>query len=142
MSITLLTYAFYKSPYSITSFHYFLIYRYPASLFPLGRMYTRFVAYITALNSSLTIHTIVSFSSHRYPLFHFNAACRTGLCTFPTSYTQCFFYYRIAPTMHFNRCQRTSIFAYSAGTHLFLSTLATLFANALIPFQIWYLYYT
>ena len=42
MSIILLTYAFYKSPYSITYFHYFLIYRYPASLFPLGRMYTRF----------------------------------------------------------------------------------------------------
>ena len=31
----------------IFSFHYFLIYRYPASLFPLGRMYTRFVAYMS-----------------------------------------------------------------------------------------------
>ena len=36
------------------SFHYFLIYRYPASLFPLDKMYTRFVAYITPLQSSLT----------------------------------------------------------------------------------------
>ena len=54
MSKMFLTYAFYESPYSITSFHYFLIYRYPASLFPLDKMYTKFVAYITPLQSTLT----------------------------------------------------------------------------------------
>ena len=48
-----LTYAFYKSLYSITYFHYFLIYRHPASLFPLDKMYTRFVAYITPLQATL-----------------------------------------------------------------------------------------
>ena len=45
--------SFYKSPYSITYFHYFLIYRYPASLFPLDKMYTRFVACITPLRSTV-----------------------------------------------------------------------------------------
>ena len=54
MSIIFLTYAFYEIPNSITYFHYFLIYRYPASLFPLDKMYTGFVAYITPLQSTLT----------------------------------------------------------------------------------------
>ena len=68
---------------------------------------------------SINNHTKVSFSSHCSPLFHFNTAYWTGPCTFPTSYTQCFFYYRIASTMNFNRCQRTSIFTYSAGSTAF-----------------------
>ena len=54
MSIIFLTYTFYEIPNSITYFHYFLIYRYSASLFPLDKMYTRFVAYITPLQSTLT----------------------------------------------------------------------------------------
>ena len=73
------------------------------------------------------------FSSHRCPLFHFNASYRTEPCTFPTSYTQCFFYYRITPTMHFNRCQRTSIFTYSAGNTSFFIDTCHSFCQCFVP---------
>lgn len=57
-----------------------------------------------------------------------NVAYWTGFCTFPASYTQCFFYYRIASTMNFNCCQRTSIFTYSAGnTSFFIDTCHSFF---------------
>ena len=57
----------------------------------------------------------------------------TGLCTFSASYTQCFFYYRIAPTMDFNRCQRTSIFAYSAGNTSFFIDTCHSFCQCFVP---------
>ena len=82
---------------------------------------------------SINNHTNVSFSSHRYPPSHFNASCRTVLCTFPASYTHCFFYYRIAPTMYFNRCQRTSIFAYSAGNTSFFIDTCHSFCQCSVP---------
>ena len=82
---------------------------------------------------SINTHTNVSFSSHRCPLFHFNASYRTEPCTFPTSYTQCFFYYRITPTMHFNRCQRTSIFTYSAGNTSFFIDTCHSFCQCFVP---------
>ena len=55
MSIILLTYVFYKSPYSITYFHYFLIYRYPASLFPSNSLWhcfsiSSFIKWYTDVN--------------------------------------------------------------------------------------------
>ena len=82
---------------------------------------------------SINTHTNVSFSSHRCPLFHFNASYRTEPCTFPTSYTQCFFYYRIASTMNFNRCQRTSIFTYSAGNTSFFIDTCHSFCQCFVP---------
>ena len=62
-----------------------------------------------------------------------NAAYWTGFCTFPASYTQCFFYYRIASTMNFNRCQRTSIFTYSAGNTSFFIDTCHSFCQCFVP---------
>ena len=62
-----------------------------------------------------------------------NVAYWTGFCTFPASYTQCFFYYRIASTMNFNRCQRTSIFTYSAGNTSFFIDTCHSFCQCFVP---------
>ena len=56
---------------SITYFHYFLIYRYPASLFLLDKMYTKFVAYITPLQSSLTTRRMTNVDRDALPGLQF-----------------------------------------------------------------------
>ena len=82
---------------------------------------------------SINNHTNVSFSSHRCPLFHFNTTCRTGLCTFSTSYTHCFFYHSITTMVNFGRCQRTSIFTYSAGNTSFFIDTCHSFCQCFVP---------
>ena len=82
---------------------------------------------------SINNHTNVSFSSHRCPLFHFNTTCRTGLCTFSTSYTHCFFYHSITSMVNFGRCQRTSIFTYSAGNTSFFIDTCHSFCQYFVP---------
>ena len=82
---------------------------------------------------SINNHTNVSFSSHRCPLFHFNTTCRTGLCTFSTSYTHCFFYHSITSMVNFGRCQRTSIFTYSAGNTSFFIDTCHSFCQCFVP---------
>ena len=74
-----------------------------------------------------------SFSSHRCPLFHFNTTCRTGLCTFSTSYTHCFFYHSITSMVNFDSCQRTSIFTYSAGNTSFFIDTCHSFCQCFVP---------
>ena len=82
---------------------------------------------------SINNHTNVSFSSHRCPLFHFNTTCRTGLCTFSTSYTHCFFYHSITSMVNLGRCQRTSIFTYSAGNTSFFIDTCHSFCQCFVP---------
>ena len=59
--------------------------------------------------------------------------CRTGLCTFSTSYTHCFFYHSITSMVNFGRCQRTSIFTYSAGNTSFFIDTCHSFCQCFVP---------
>ena len=121
MSITFLTYAFYKSPYSITYFHYFLIYRYPASLFPLDKMYTRFVAYITPLRSTVNFpksncsiknahHNTQLLLSHFFlfsQLPNFITKCCHKYTSFSYEFCTCFIFLTTIKVYHYANKKRT-----------------------------------